>query len=123
MPWLYQQSTGNLTSPDGNMVGQGYSGHGPGVNDPTQQNVSMVGPIPQGEWSIGAFFDDPGGKGPIVSHLTPQPGTEVFGRSGFMIHGDNSEADHTASEGCIILARPLRTMISTSPDQDLVVVA
>ena len=116
MPWQYQQSSGNLTSPDGNVVGQGYSGHGPGVNDPSQQN-------PQGNWTIGAFFDDPGGKGPIVSHLTPEPGTETFGRSGFMIHGDNSEADHTASEGCIILVRPYRTMVAASPDHGLVVVA
>ncbi len=123
MPWRYQQSTGNLTNPAGEVVGQGYSGHGPGVNDPDQQHVKMVGPIPRGAWAIGSFFDDPAGKGPIVSDLNAQPGTETFGRSGFMIHGDNSEADHSASEGCIILPRPLRSMIAASTDRNLVVEA
>ena len=40
-----------------------------------------------------------------------------------MIHGDNPAANHTASDGCIILARPFRQMISASPDRALVVVA
>jgi hypothetical protein len=123
MAWQYQQSTGNLTDPNGAAAGKGYSGHGTGVNNPSSQNVPDVGPIPQGNWTIGAFFDDPGGKGPIVSHLVPANGTETFGRSGFMIHGDNSEADQTASEGCIILARPFRTAIRDSGDTALVVVA
>ena len=123
MPWQYQQSTGNLTDPDGNQVAQGYSGHGPGLDNPAMQDVHMVGPIPQGSWSIGTFFDDPGGKGPIVTHLTPAPGNDAFGRSGFMIHGDNPAANHTASDGCIILARPFRQVISASSDRALVVVA
>ena len=123
MPWQFQQSTGNLTNPDGEVVGQGYSGHDAGVDNPAEQNIAMVGPIPQGQWSIGEFFDDPGGKGPHVCHLTPLPGTETLGRSGFMIHGDNAAGNHTASEGCIILARPLREMVSGSGDGSLVVVA
>lgn len=123
MPWQYQQSTGNLTDPNGNQVGQGYSGHGDGLDNPAQQTVHMIGPIPQGNWSIGAFFDDPGGKGPIVAHLMPMAGTDAFGREGFMIHGDNSLANHTASEGCIILGHSFRQMIAASPDKSLVVIA
>lgn len=118
--WTYNSANGNL-SHNGALVGTGYSGHNEGMNNPALQNVRMVGPIPQGSWTIGHFFDDPGGKGPIVCHLTPAEGTVTFGRGGFMIHGDNSEADHTASEGCIILARPLREAVQASEDAELLV--
>lgn len=120
--WKYSQSTGELTSPAGSSVGHGYSGHGDGVNNPALQNVEKVGPIPQGLWSIGQFFYDIGGKGPIVAHLTPMPETNTFSRSGFMIHGDNEELNHTASEGCIILPRGIRQMMEVSLDRSLLVV-
>lgn len=103
------------------MVGIGYSGHGDGLNNPAAQTEHDIGPIPQGEWTIGAFFDDPGGKGPIVCDLTPLPETLTFGRSGFMIHGDNSQGNHSASHGCIILGRKYREMIAASGDNTLVV--
>jgi hypothetical protein len=50
-----------------------------------------TGPIPQGKWEIGKFFNDqrPHGKGPMVCPLIPFPETETFGRTEFMIHGDN----------------------------------
>jgi hypothetical protein len=92
-----------------------------GLNNPAEQSVEGVGPIPQGEWTIGSFFDDLGGKGPMVAHVTPASSTEAFGREGIMIHGDNGAADHTASEGCIILPRLLREQIMSSGDRALVV--
>ena len=55
--------------------------------------------------------------------LSPKPGTDTLDRSGFMIHGDNAAANHTASEGCIILSRTTRNMIAASDDDTLVVVA
>lgn len=120
--WTYSQSTGQLVNPDGAVQGVGYSGRGSGLNNPASQDIPDVGPCPQGIWTIGGFFNDPGNKGPIVCHLSPQAETVTFGRSGFMIHGDNSEADQTASEGCIILARPLRLAIMNSPDTVLEVI-
>ena len=72
----------------------------------------MVGPIPRGAWRIEPFRDDPGGKGPVVAHLTPIEGTETFGRAGFMIHGDNSALNHSASEGCIVAPRFIRDQIA-----------
>lgn len=119
--WKYSQSTGELLSPAGSSIGVGYSGHGDGVNNPSLQNVHDVGPIPRGVWTIGEFFDDPGGKGPMVAHLIPADGTETFGRSGFMIHGDNSELNHSASEGCIILGKTMRAMVMASGDRTLTV--
>lgn len=125
--WTYQQSTGQLTNPDGVLVGVGYSGGDEGkeldaVNNQSYENVPMVGPIPRGQWTIGPFFDQIPGKGPIVTHLTPDASTETFGRSGLMIHGDNAAANRSASEGCIILAHPLRQMIAESGDTQLLVV-
>ena len=122
MAWKYSQSTGDLTDPSGTVRGQGYSGNGFDLNCPDGQREKDHGPIPQGDWTIGPFFDDPGGKGPLVAHLTPAPYTQTFGRGGFMIHGDNAAANHTASEGCIILSHTLRLMIKGSADTQLTVV-
>ena len=120
--WTYKQSTGAVTRADGVVIGDGYSGNGPGYNNPLSEDHIDVGPIPAGQWTIGPFFDDPGGKGPIVAHLTACKGTETFGRTGFMIHGDNAAMNHTASEGCIILRRPLRQQIADSGDSSLEVI-
>lgn len=121
--WKYQQSTGNLTTPSGEVIGQGYSGFPPHVNDPIAEGLEGLGPIPVGEWTIGSFFDDPGGKGPIVTHLTPCVGTDTLGRDEFMIHGDNAQGNHTASHGCVILARPYRMAIRDSGDTSLIVIS
>jgi hypothetical protein len=120
--WTYQQSTGAVTRADGVVIGDGYSGNGPGYNNPLSQDHVDVGPIPAGQWTIGSFFDDPGGKGPMVCHLTACKGTETFGRTWFMIHGDNTQANHSASEGCIVLSRPLRQQIAGSGDSSLEVI-
>lgn len=124
MAWTYEQVTGNLTDPTGTVIGSGYSGgnegkNPEGVNNPALQGESCVGPIPQGHWSIGAFFDQVPGKGPVVCHLTAVPGTDTLGRSGFMIHGDTAAHNHGASEGCIILSRSLRDAIAASSDKVL----
>lgn len=120
--WRWTQ-TGNLFAPDGTLAGTGYSGHSEGVNNGALEAVHDVGPIPKGLWRIGPFFDDPGGKGPVVCHLTPLSGTDAHGRSGFMVHGDNAAANHTASEGCIVIPRPLREAIRDSGDSTLNVTA
>jgi len=119
--WSYQSANGNL-SHDGTFVVAGYSGIGDGLNNPDMENVHNVGPIPRGLWTMSSFFDDPGGKGPIVCTLDPTADTNAFGRSGFMIHGDNASMNHTASNGCIILPHDVRQQISISGDTDLEVV-
>jgi hypothetical protein len=121
--WIFEQATGDLVNPEGIVVGQGYSGRGAGVDNPADEQIPDVGPLPEGFYTISPFFDDPGGKGPIVAHLIPDVADQMFERSGFMIHGDNREANHSASEGCIILARTLRELIAASADRRLEVVA
>jgi hypothetical protein len=119
--WSYVSVNGNL-SQDGQFVGTGYSGNGAGLNNPDLENDQDVGPLPRGTCTIQPFFDDPGNKGPIVAHLDPDPSTDVFGRSAFMIHGDNAAMNHTASHGCIILEHTIRQRISDSGDTALEVV-
>lgn len=120
MTWQYRRSDGML-SQDSVFAGYGYSGHGIGKNNPDMQSVPNVGCIPAGAWIIGPAYTDPE-KGPIVMRLSPEPDTETYGRTGFLIHGDSIKAPGTASEGCIILSRAIRQQISDSDDNDLMVV-
>ncbi len=112
--WEFNSRSGVITSPANVMLGHGYAGNGKGLNNPKMEDVHNVGPIPRGVYNIGDFFNDPGDKGPTVCHLTPREGTNTFGRSGFMIHGDTPAANHTASEGCIVAPRFIRDAIAAS---------
>src|SRR5882672_11016886 len=93
----YQQATGEIRL-DEHWEGIGYSGRDDGRNNTAMEAHPDVGPIPRGRYKIGPAHDHPK-LGPIVFDLTPEPGTNVFTRSAFRIHGDN--AAHDASHGCI----------------------
>lgn len=123
MPSLYQISTGNFTPSGGPLnAGIGYSGNGEDLNNILSQNIHNHGPIPVGFYTFDSWYNDPE-KGPIVTKLIPSPTNIMYGRSGFMIHGDNKEMNHTASDGCIILPHWLRQTLSTLEDQTLQVIA
>lgn len=117
--WNYSQSTGELLH-DGVFEGTGYSGTGDRRNDPDAQAFPAVGPIPRGDYTIGAAYDH-AHLGPRTMNLEPQPGTDTFGRDLFRIHGDN--ARHDASHGCIILGPAIRKLIAESDDNELTVTA
>lgn len=120
MAWSYSITSGALLDPSGILIGHGYSGRGEGLNNSSMTNVPDVGPIPVGHYTIGSPFDsDKVGK--FALPLTPDPTNIMFGRSLFRIHGDNPELNHTASEGCIILARDIREKIAKSLDKILAV--
>jgi type VI secretion system (T6SS) effector TldE1-like protein len=130
--WIYRQSTGDLAHVTadtagridtfGGLPGAGYSGHGEGLNNPAMQHVRSVGPIPRGRWTIGAPYDSDT-VGAFALPLLPDPDTETFGRSAFVIHGDNYHQDRSASRGCIVLPRKVREAIHESDDSELEVVA
>jgi len=106
--WNFHISTG-LIFVDGMSIGaQFYSGNGVGLNNVSMERIEGVGPIPRGGWTIDRWDDVHGTKGPIVAVLSPNEGTNTFGRSEFLIHGDNGLGNHSASHGCIILSRPWR---------------
>lgn len=119
MSWLYQQSTGEMTWPNGT-ISHGYSGHGEGRNNNSMQDVPKIGPIPLGTYLIGNSYDDPH-LGPCVMHLDATADTNTFGRSLFRLHGDNPQ--HDASEGCIIQDHDTRKAVSASNDKMLIVVS
>jgi hypothetical protein len=120
--WVYNASNGNL-SHNGRLIGTGYSGHGLGLNNSALEDEPNIGPIPRGQWTIMPAFDAPD-TGPMSMPLTPDEGTETFGRSGFRMHGDSLEfaGQEEASHGCIVIARSVRMLVSLSTDNALQVV-
>ena len=122
MSWIYEQVSGRLYAPDGDLVGVGYSGAADGKNNPACQSIHDLGPIPVGVYHIGPAVNTVT-HGPFVLPLTPDPSNTMFGRFGFLIHGDSIVAPVTASQGCIIMSRDVREAIAISGDTDLQVVA
>lgn len=122
--WNYSQSTGDLSDGGGFIVATGYSGHGPGLDNPAMQAVADVGPIPVGFYSLGAPIDHPK-LGPFAIPLIPHDGNEMFGRSGFYCHGDDIHhvGEEIASHGCIVLPPDARREMWNSGDHVLKVVA
>jgi Protein of unknown function (DUF2778) len=122
MPWRYQQSTGDLTSPSGNKLAQGWAGHGAGRNNPAWSDVPNVGPLPQGQYTIQEPIDSPH-TGPYSLPLVPDPNNNMYNRAFFRIHGAALQNPEMSSDGCIILPRPIRQIIWQSGDTALEVVA
>jgi len=104
MPWIYSQR-GGMRRPDGTMFdAQAYSGAaGAHKNNPDSQHIRRQGPIPRGRWRMTKMQASHPKLGPLVIHLEPEPGTEVFGRDHFRVHGDSQERPGDASTGCIII--------------------
>ncbi len=120
MPWQYSQSTGVLTR-DGRVVGTGYSGAaGVGRNNPDAERLTDVGPIPRGQYRIGAQYSHQS-KGPVTMALNPV-NHSAHGRTHFLIHGDSIRNPGNASQGCIILRRDIRERIANSGDAVLEIV-
>ena len=112
-----------MFNPDGTMMAQGYSGAETiGKNNPKMEHLHNVGPIPVGFYTIGEAFDG-SSHGPCVMRLTPDANNQMFGRDGFLIHGDLISNPGNASQGCIIMPKFVREAISTSDDKRLEVKA
>lgn len=118
--WTYHQKTGELVR-NGEVEAFGYSGAGDGKNNPDAQHIHNVGPIPRGTWTVTSLTIGNTPHGPYVLHLQPEPGTETFGRAGFLMHGDNVAHPGTASQGCIIMPRHVRETVWESGDRALLV--
>ena len=120
--WTYSQINGELLDPTGKILAAGYSGMGLYKNDPTAENVHSEGPIPCGKYTINPP-ESTVEHGPYVLPLTPDEGNEMFGRAGFLIHGDSLEHPGAASEGCIIMPRAVREAIWQSGNHELQVIS
>lgn len=115
------QRTGAILH-DAVLKGNGYSGHGPGKNNPAMESESDVGPIPSGRYSIAELIDRDPVCGEYVLVLMPAPANQMFGRSGFRWHGDSIESPGQASHGCIVSSRALRVEVWESSDHDLQII-
>jgi hypothetical protein len=107
---IYEQATGKLTEDEGKLIGIGWAGHLQGRNNPAMQNVKGVGPLPKGKY----FVQDPEDGthlGPMAFPLVPDKDNEMFGRSGFFIHGANADHPTLSSDGCIIQGRIAREYV------------
>lgn len=111
---VYHSKRGILEIPGSASLWKAYSGNGEAMNDPHMQSVRGHGPIPAGDWQIGAWEDYHQHLGAQVVHLEPAQGTEAFGRSGFFIHGDNWKMNETGSDGCIVASRQIRDLLRAS---------
>jgi len=121
--FTYKISTGELTAANG-VVSHGYSGAaGIGKNNPAEEGVKNVGPIPEGTYTIQGPPFDTAEHGPFVMRLIPDESNNMHGRGSFLIHGDSLKKPGTASEGCLIFAFTIRQSIWLSGDRRLQVVA
>ena len=115
--WHYAISAGVLSNvdDDGNEshVAIGWAGQEAGRNNPDMVNAHGVGPLPPGIYQIGDPFDDPH-TGPYSMRLNPDPANEMYGRSGFRMHGASISDPKHSSEGCIIQQRPIRQQVHES---------
>ena len=119
--WQYEIATGRLYDDSGEVVATGYSGSGDYKNDANAQSMRNLGPIPEGLYLIGLPRNTVT-HGPFVLPLEPNSENLMWGRSGFLIHGDSVVDPGSASEGCIIMPRAVREQIANSQDHDLKVV-
>lgn len=130
---VYSQGLGTLAGKDG-FLAKGYAGRGGGKNNTAMERLRNIGPIPRGLYRItgpeciGTAFPCPDchgatahRHGPYVLRLHPAEDNEMFGRAGFLVHGDNGHG--TASEGCICIARTFRQQVTSEGYTELEVVA
>lgn len=121
--FVYVQKTGSLYLPNRKKMAVGYSGHGKGLNQPDWQDRVGIGPIPVGRYIIGPAHTPVDHLGAMAFPLVPAKTNDMHGRSAFFVHGDNPALNHTASNGCIILAPGFRAILRDSQDRGLIVVA
>lgn len=121
MAWQYEQATGIMRDAGGVATAEGYSGNGDGKNNPGLERAHNLGPIPRGIYEMTATVEH-SRLGPFAIELTPNIGNQMFGRSGFWVHGDSVERPGDASDGCIVLPLQVREQLWYSDDHALQVV-
>lgn len=121
MTWTYSQRTGELKH-NARIITIGYAGRGLGYNNPKMENLANIGPLPKGKYTIIELIESHRTTGKYSLRLLPASNNKMYGRSGFLIHGDNNKRNGTASHGCIILKLVYRKQIWESNDRQLEVI-
>jgi hypothetical protein len=120
--WIWCSETGALLNAQRQCRQYGYAGRHTGLNNPSMQHVKGVGPLPEGIYRIEAPHDSET-TGPYTLRLVPEPGTEMYGRSSFAIHGDRVGNKRDASHGCIVVGKAQRQEVWESADHRIRVIA
>lgn len=125
--WTYEQTSGRLYDPEGNLRATGYAGgncgkNPEGINNHAMQGFRSIGPLPVGFYTFGVMVHPHPHLGAYALKLIPDADNEMFGRSLFYMHGDTPQP-RCASEGCIIMPRQVRLACGESDDRRLQVVA
>lgn len=121
MTWIYSVRKKSFTHNGNFKFNAMYAGAVGYKDDPQYEKLEGKGPLPRGKYKIkGKPFKHPH-AGPYTLRLTPYPGNMMYGRSGFLIHGDSRERPGEASNGCIVLAPTFRHQIYESGDRELIV--
>ncbi len=121
MTWVYDVRKKSFTHNGEYKFSAMYAGAEGYKNDHQFEKLSGKGPLPRGKYLItGKPFKHPR-AGQYTLRLTPYPGNTMYGRSGFLIHGDSNEHPGEASNGCIVLAPGFRHEIYESGDRELIV--
>jgi hypothetical protein len=118
----YSQSKGTLVAEDGKLLGTGFAGIGEGLNKPSMQGVSNVGPLPVGFYRM----DAPANNmllGPFAIRLNPNATNKMYGRAGFWMHGECVQHPLQSSHGCIVMPLSTREAAWLSGDRVIEVVA
>ena len=88
----------------------GYAGRGEHKNRPDSQAERGLGPLPVGFYRVQSPVDHPR-LGPLAFRLVAYRNNQMFGRSGFYIHGDSRKEPGNASHGCVIVNRDCREAV------------
>ena len=133
----YSQSLTTWTDDDGKVLipaGNSWSGNDvvdpkiKGKNNPQQQDVPNVGPLPRGAYTVGVWSGTghppgyPPNLGPDIASLTQVSG-ETYGRRNFFIQGDAQGPTHgQESRGNIVMPRDARMALKTIAPNTITVV-
>lgn len=126
MPWIFAIVDGKIYDPTGTFVSTAYSGgdcgkRPDGVDNPDDEGVADVGPLPEGLYTFGVPVEH-SKLGAFAIPLIPDPGNEMHGRKDFYCHGDLAGKYEAASEGCIIAPPNTRHAMWDSADHQIRVV-
>ncbi len=126
LDWAYFQASGQLWYVNKTLgmrifVDKGYSGRKEGLNNPSMQNITDVGPIPQGTYTIQrqqTNWTRAGKELEASMRLTESPLNLMWDRGGFLLHQGNFSTMNS-STGCIVLPLETLNLIGNSGDRTL----
>ncbi|MFZ4835148.1 tlde1 domain-containing protein [Rouxiella sp. Mn2063] len=121
MTWVYDVRKRTFTHNGKLEFTARYAGAIGYKNDPQFESLQDKGPLPRGRYKIVGVPFTHRRAGRYTLRLSQYPSNNMFGRDGFLIHGDSIQHPGTASNGCIVLDPRFRHRIYESNDKELIV--